>query len=271
MGRGLGLRFQHHEAVLEKAPPVGFLEVFPENYLYTQGRTRYMLDKIAERYPISLHAITIAIGSTEPLDMDYLKILKKLAQETRAPFVSDHLCWIGIGGENLHSVLPVPYNEESLQNIVARVKIVQDFLERPLFIENSSGYMAYQASNIPEPEFLARMCVEGDCGLLLDVNNAYIGAYNHGFSAEELILAIPPERIGYIHVAGHMDCKTYLLDTHDRAVKDEVWELYRIAEVHTGGRSTLLEWDGRLPDLDTLCRELDKARQYQIGGVLHVG
>ncbi|HEY4001625.1 MAG TPA: DUF692 domain-containing protein [Candidatus Xenobia bacterium] len=258
LGLGLGLRREIHQAVLDQNPPVGFFEVFPENYMFTEGRPMTYLEQVAERWPMTLHCLQINVGSTDPLDRAYLDRLATIARHTRAVYISDHLAWTTFGGYNLHEVLPVPYTEESLRHVAGRIRQVQDVLERPLFIENSTGYLAYRQSTMSEGEFLARLSVEADCGLLLDVNNAYINGTNHGFDPADLIQKLPSERIGYVHVAGHATHGTSRRDTHDQAVAPAVWELYRLAEEHTGGRTTLLEWDARVPPLPDLCKELAK-------------
>jgi uncharacterized protein (UPF0276 family) len=212
-----------------------------------------------------MHGVSLSIGSADPLDLDYLGRLKALAEFVRPAWVSDHLCWTGVAGVNTHDLLPVPLNEESLRHVSARVRRVQDFLERPLVIENPSSYLEFRDSAIAEWDFLSALARETGCGLLLDVNNVYVSAYNHGFDAEHYIRSLPHEAVVQIHVAGPTDCGRYLVDTHDQPVPAPVWELYRLAQELTGGVSTLLEWDANIPDFPELVAELRKAETALAG------
>ena len=206
----------------------------------------------------------MSIGSTEPLNFDYLKKLKTLAEEISPVWISDHLCWTGVAGLNTHDLLPMPLTGEALTHTVERIKTVQDFLERPLVLENPSTYLEFEASTMNDWEFLGRMAEEADCGVLLDVNNIYVCARNHGWDAGEYIRSIPADRIVQFHLAGHEDCGTHVIDTHNTNVIDEVWELYRRAHLHTGGEgvSTLLEWDADIPDFPVLMDEVAKAKHF---------
>ena len=262
LGLGVGLRTAHFGHILDKKPAVDWFEVITENFLDTGGRPRFVLDRIAERHPIVLHGVSMSVGSTDPLDRVYLGKVKALADRVRAVWVSDHVCWTGVAGRNLHDLLPMPYTEEALRHIVKRIRRVQDLLERPLVLENPSSYVEFRSSSMPEWEFLARMADEADCGLLLDVNNVYVSAFNHGFDAEAYLRGIPPKRVAYIHIAGHTNFGTHLLDTHIGPVIDPVWTLYRLAHRLTGGRSTLLEWDERIPSFPVVHREVQKARKH---------
>lgn len=262
LGLGVGLRTVHFSHILEHQPPVDWFEIVSENFLDSQGRPRYVLNEIAERYPIVMHGVSLSIGSTDRLDFEYLGKLKRLAREVDAQWVSDHLCWTGVAGINTHDLLPVPLNEETLAHVIRRIGIVQDFLERPLVLENPSSYVTFTDSTISEWEFLSRMAEEADCGLLLDVNNVYVSSVNHDFDAVEYIRSVPHERIVQCHLAGHTDCRTHLIDTHDGHVVDPVWELYRLAHGLTGGVSTLLEWDAKIPEFPVLHAEVLKARRY---------
>ena len=214
----------------------------------SQGRPRHVLGQIAERYPVVLHGVSLSIGSTDPLNFDYLAKLKRLAQQIRPRWISDHLCWTGVLGLNAHDLLPIPLNEETLAHVVARVRTVQDYLERPLVLENPSTYVTFADSTMSEWAFLTRLAAEADCGLLIDVNNVYVSSVNHDFDPREYIENLPHERIVQCHLAGHTNCGTHLIDTHDDHVIDPVWELYRLAHQLTGGISTLLEWDARIPE-----------------------
>jgi uncharacterized protein (UPF0276 family) len=262
LGLGVGLRSVHFQHILRHQPAVDWFEVISENFIDSQGRPRYVLEQIAERYPVVMHGVSLSIGSTDPLNFEYLGKLKKLAAQVQARWISDHLCWTGVLGRNTHDLLPLPMNEESLRHVVDRVRIVQDFLERPLVLENPSSYVTFVDSTMPECEFLSRMAEETDCGLLLDVNNVYVSSVNHEFDPVEYLHAIPHRRVVQCHLAGHADCGTHRVDTHDRAVLDPVWELYRLAHQLTSGVSTLLEWDASIPPFDVVHAEVLKAKQY---------
>ncbi|HTN73604.1 MAG TPA: DUF692 domain-containing protein [Pirellulaceae bacterium] len=262
LGLGVGLRSVHFSHILANRPPVDWFEAISENFLDSQGRPRYVLDQIAEQYPIVLHGVSLSIGSSDPLDFDYLRKLKALASATNARWVSDHLCWTGVLGRNTHDLLPLPLNEATLAYVTERVRAVQEFLERPLVLENPSSYVTFHSSTMPEGEFLARLASDADCGLLLDVNNVYVSSVNHEFDAEEYLRALPHERIVQFHLAGHTNMGSYCLDTHDGPVIDPVWRLYRLANELTGGAATLLEWDARIPPFDELHAEVLKARAH---------
>jgi uncharacterized protein (UPF0276 family) len=261
LGLGLGLRSPHFSHILRHQPAVDWFEIISENYVDSQGRPRHVLDQVAERYPVVMHGVSLSIGSTDPLDFEYLAKLKVLATAINARWISDHLCWTGVLGRNTHDLLPLPLNEETLRYVVARIKTVQEFLERPLVLENPSSYVTFTASTMPEWEFLSRMADEADCGLLVDVNNAYVSSVNHDFDAEEYLRRLPADRIVQFHLAGHTNMGTYLLDTHDGHVVDPVWKLYRLAVELTGGAATLLEWDAKIPPFEVLHAEVLKARE----------
>lgn len=262
LGLGLGLRSVHYRHILQHWPAVDWFEVITENYLDSSGRPRHVLRQIAERYPVVMHGVSLSIGSSDPLDFDYLARVKALAGEIGARWVSDHVCWTGVLGRNTHDLLPLPLTEATLRYVVERVRVVQEFLERPLIFENPSSYVAFTASSMPEWEFMARLADEADCGLLLDVNNVYVSSFNHDFDAAEYIRHMPTDRIVQIHLAGHTNMGTYLLDTHDGRVVDLVWKLYRLASELTGGVSTLLEWDANIPPFEEVHAELLKAREH---------
>ncbi|HZN91205.1 MAG TPA: DUF692 domain-containing protein, partial [Myxococcales bacterium] len=210
LGVGIGLRTTHFGQILGQRPAVDWFEVLSENFLRTGGRPLYVLDQVAERYPVVLHGVSLSIGSTAPLDLDYLGELKALARRTRAHWVSDHLCWTGVLGRNTHDLLPMPYTEEALRHVVGRLRQVSDFMERPFVLENPSSYVEFADSTMPEWEFLARMSEEADCGLLLDVNNVYVSSYNHGFDPNVYVDAIPADRVVQYHVAGHTNKGTHI-------------------------------------------------------------
>jgi uncharacterized protein (UPF0276 family) len=262
LGFGVGLRSVHFNYLLANDPKVDWFEIISENFMDSRGRPRYVLDRLAERYPMVMHGVSLSIGSTDPLDFEYLKRLKRLAKEIDAVWISDHLCWTGVNGLNTHDLLPVPLNEESLGHIVDRIRVVQDFLERPLVLENPSTYIGFADSTLSEWDFITRMASEADCGLLLDVNNVYVSSVNHDFDPVQYIESLPHERIVQFHLAGHTNHGTHLIDTHDGHVIEAVWELYRLAHQLTGGAATLLEWDAKIPDFSTLHAEVLKARHY---------
>lgn len=267
LGIGIGLRTVHFPHILAKWPKLDWFEIISENFMDTGGRPIHVLDRIAQRYPIVMHGVSLSIGSTDPLDKGYLRKLKALAARCKARWISDHLCWTGVAGRNMHDLLPLPYTEESLRHVVKRVRQVQDFLEQPIALENPSSYVEFRGSTMSEWEFLARLAEKADCRLLLDVNNVYVSSFNHGFDAEEYIRALPHERIAQFHIAGHTNHGTHILDTHsDRAIP-RVWELYRLAWQLTGGRSTLYEWDEHIPDFETVRAEAWKAKKFQTAAV----
>jgi len=252
----------HAQHILENRPRVDWFEVISENFMDSKGRPRHVLDQIAEQYPIVMHGVSLSIGSTDPLDHEYLKKLKALAAEVNAVWVSDHLCWTGVAGRNSHDLLPIPLTEESLQHVVERIRVVQDVMERAFVFENPSSYVGFTGSTMSEWEFLSRMTEASGCGLLLDVNNVYVSARNHDFDPEEYIRSVPHDRVVQFHLAGHTDCTTHLIDTHDHPVIGAVWELYRLAHELTGGVSTLLEWDANIQPFEELHREVLKAKKY---------
>lgn len=260
LGFGVGLRTTHYPHILAEQPAVDWFEIISENYMDSGGRPRYVLEQIVDRYPVVMHGVSLSIGSTDPLNREYLNKLRTLAGWTKAVWVSDHVCWTGVNGQNGHDLLPIPYNEESLQHVVERIRIVQDVLERHLVLENPSSYVTFADSTMSEWEFVSRMAQEADCGLLLDVNNVFVSCFNHDWDPVEFIRSLPHERIVQFHLAGHTHCGTHIIDTHDNFVIDQVWELYRLAHELTGGVSTLLEWDAQIPEFDVVHGEVLKAR-----------
>jgi uncharacterized protein (UPF0276 family) len=263
LGVGVGLRTVHYPHILEKKPQVDFFEILSENYMNTGGRPLWVLDQVAERYPIVMHGVSLSIGSVDPLNREHLAKLKKLATRTKALWVSDHLCWTGVAGRNTHDLLPMPLSEEALAHVVARVKTVQDFLERPLILENASTYAEFTTSSMTEWDFFACLMKEADCGMLLDVNNVYVSSYNHGFDPIAYLDAVPPERVVQYHLAGHTNKGTHIIDTHNDFVIDEVWKLYAHSVKRTGNVATLLEWDADIPEFTVVHAEALKARAYR--------
>lgn len=265
LGFGVGLRTQHLPDILSGGARVDWFEIISENFIDQAGYSLHVVERLAEQMPFVMHGVSLSIGGTSPLNRDYLVKLKQLAARLHAVWISDHLCWTGLGSHNSHDLLPLPLNEETLRHVAQRVRDTQDFLERPLVLENPSSYIQYRHSTMPEWEFLARLVDATQCGLLLDVNNVYVSAHNHRFDAEHYLRSLPHDHIVQLHLAGPTACGEYLIDTHDAPVPARVWELYRLAQELTGGVSTLLEWDAQIPDYPGLLAELNKARQVLEG------
>ena len=264
LGYGLGLRHQHFNDVIKLDPTdcdVDWFEIISENYMVSGGKPRYYLDQINEKFPLVMHGVSLSIGSTDSLNMDYLRELKELADYIEPKWMSDHLCWTGLGGHNLHDLLPLPYNRETLNHVAQRAKEVQDFLERPLLIENASSYLTFKSSEIAEWDFLAEIAVKSGCGILLDVNNIYVSAFNHGFDPMEYLRALPKDKIGQIHIAGHEHNGDYIVDTHDHPICSDVWSLYEEALKLFGPISSMIERDDNIPLFKELVDELNIARK----------
>ena len=261
LGLGIGLRTVHFDHILKSWPAIDWFEVISENFMDSWGYPRFVLQQIAERYPVVMHGVSLSIGSTSPLDFEYLSRLKQLATEIRPRWISDHICWTGVAGMNTHDLLPLPYHEQSLRHVIERVKVVQDYLERPLVLENPSSYVTFADSSMSECEFVSRLAEETNCGLLLDVNNVYVSARNHDFDAEAYVKGIPHASVVQMHLAGHTNCGTHLIDTHNGPVINPVWNLFQLAWKLTGGTATLLEWDAQIPELPVVHAEILKARE----------
>ncbi|MGK7925237.1 MAG: DUF692 domain-containing protein [Spirulina sp.] len=262
LGLGLGLRSTHFNEILTRWPAVDWFEAISENFMDSGGRPRWVIREVADRYPLVLHGVSLSIGSTEPLNFAYLSRLKALATEVKPVWVSDHLCWTGVLGLNSHDLLPLPLTEETLNHVAERVRQVQDFLERPLVLENPSTYLTFVQSTLTEPEFLSQLAAETGCGFLLDVNNVYVTCFNADTDPIAYLDSFPWENVVQIHLAGHQHCGTHIIDTHDRPVQSAVWELFRRAWVRSLGASTLLEWDANIPSFTECHDELLKAKQY---------
>ena len=260
LGYGLGLRVDHYEALLAKPAQVQWLEVVSENYMVDGGLPLVWLDRFRERYPLVMHGVSMSIGSTDPLDEDYLARLAALAQRVEPAWVSDHLCWTGVQGVNLHDLMPLPYTEEALNHVVSRVQRVQDRLKRRILLENVSSYVSFAQSQLTEWEFLAEVAERADCLILLDINNVHVSAMNHGFSALDYLRGIPVPRVQQFHLAGYEQGEHLIIDTHDAAVSNAVWDLYVQAVLRFGRVSTMIERDDHFPPLPELIAELEHAR-----------
>ncbi|MBS0268699.1 MAG: DUF692 domain-containing protein [Proteobacteria bacterium] len=260
LGYGLGLRAQHYADILSGDPDIDWFEVISENYMVPGGQPLRILDRIRARYPIVMHGVSLSIASTTPFCTEYLKGLKALAERTEPVFVSDHLCWTGVHGINLHDLLPFPYTREALDHVVARIQYVQDYLKRPLALENVSTYVQFRNSEMPEWEFISEMARRTGCWLVFDVNNVYVSAFNHEYDPYEFISGIPTDRVVQFHLAGHEHNMTHIIDTHDALVCDEVWTLYKAALKRFGPVSTIIERDDNIPPLADMLEELGKAR-----------
>ena len=266
-GFGLGLRPKHYQAVLRSRPRVDWFEALSENYMIPGGRPLHYLDRIREHYPVVLHGVSLSIGSTDRLDRAYLAELKALAARIEPAWISDHLCWTGVAGRNLHDLMPLPYTEEALRHVARRVREVQDVLGRRILLENVSSYVDYRSSAMTEWDFLAALAESADCEILLDVNNIYVSAFNHGFEALAFLDAMPARRVRQIHLAGHDNCGDIIIDTHDAKVIGPVWDLYAEAIRRFGPVPTMIERDDRIPPLGSLLRELDRARAVAAGAL----
>ncbi len=260
-GFGLGLRTAHYEAMLNEPHDVDWLEVITENYLVPGGKPLYYLERVRERFPLVMHGVSLSIGSTDPLDLNYLAQVRALAARIEPHWISDHLCWTGIEGRNLHDLLPLPYTEEALDSVVARVGQVQEALGRQILLENVSSYLSYQASEMSEWEFLSEVAQRADCAILLDINNIYVSSVNHGFDPLTYLRAIPKLKVRQFHLAGHSDMGGHLIDTHDHPIAPPVWDLYGAAVAHFGAVPTMIERDDNIPALSELVAELDIARE----------
>ncbi|HZF56306.1 MAG TPA: DUF692 domain-containing protein [Polyangiaceae bacterium] len=260
LGVGVGLRIPHYGHIFEHRPKVDWFEIISENFMVSGGLPLANLDRALSSYRIVQHGVSMSIGGPDPRSRDYLRKLRDLNRKVGSPWVSDHLCWTGAGGVDLHDLLPLPYTEEAVRHVAGRIREVQDFLEVPFAIENVSSYLSYVESRMTEWEFLSAVAEEADCGILLDVNNIYVSAYNHSFDPRAYVDGVPHRRVVQYHLAGHTNHGRYIIDTHSAHVIDEVWELYRRACGHTGPVSTLIEWDDDLPSFDVLLAEAEKAR-----------
>ena len=262
LGLGVGLRNVHFDHILRELPAVDWFEAISENFMDSGGRPRAVLRQIAEHYPLVLHGVSLSIGSTDPVNRDYVRRLKALADEIQPRWVSDHLCWTGVLGLNSHNLLPLPLNEEVLRHLIPRIHQVQDMLGRPLVLENPSTYLRFRNSTISEPQFLRALCAATECRLLLDVNNVYVSCFNAGTDPQDYLAEFPFDAVVQLHLAGHQHCGTHMVDTHDGPVCDEVWRLFHTAWHRSKGAATLLEWDGDVPPFALLHAEVLRAREW---------
>ena len=260
LGFGLGLRTTHYEEVLENRPAVDWFEIISENYMVEGGKPLHFLDRIRADYPMVMHGVSLSVGSTAPLDRDYLKRLKALAGRVQPEWISDHLCWTGVAGKNMHDLLPLPYTEEAVGHVAARVRQVQDYLGRQILLENVSSYVTWQGSQVDEWEFLTAIANAADCLLLVDVNNIYVSSQNHSFDPLVYLDALPAGRVRQFHLAGHSHNGNLIIDTHDHPVPDPVWSLYAEAVARFGAVATMIERDADIPPLAELIDELEQAR-----------
>ena len=255
------MRTEHFDDVLNEKPDVDWFEIISENFMVAGGKPRHYLDAIRSRYPLAMHGVSLSIGSTDPLDVEYLRALKQLACHVEPIWISDHLCWTGNGGINSHDLLPLPYTAQAIAHVVSRIGQVQEFLGREILIENVSTYVSFANAEMEEAAFLSEIARRSGCRILLDVNNIYVSSRNHGFDADAYVAALPAEKIWQIHLAGHSDYGDYVIDTHDHPVRDEVWALYARTLDRLGQVTTMIERDDHIPPLAELVVELDHARR----------
>jgi len=258
-GCGIGLRKEHFDVVLSEKPAVPFFEVISENFMVPGGRPRRVLEQVRRDYPVALHGVSLSLGSADPVDESYLRRLAQLVRWVEPAIVSDHLCWTAVGGHNSHDLLPLPFTEEAARHTAAKIRRVQEALGRRILIENVSSYVAFADATLEEAAFLSAVAEEADCHVLLDVNNVYVNARNHGFNPFAYLDRVPAGRVRQIHLAGHEDQGDVVIDTHDHPVRDEVWELYRRAIARFGAVPALIEWDARIPPFDVVLAEARRA------------
>jgi uncharacterized protein (UPF0276 family) len=261
LGFGVGLRRPHYSHILETRPRMDWFEVISENFMVEGGRPLEVLEGVRANYPIVLHGVSMSIGSTDRLNRKYLRDLESLAKRFDPSWVSDHLCWTSVERHNTHDLLPLPYTEEAVRHVACRVREVQETLGRRILLENVSSYMSFVQSTMSEWEFLSAVAEEADCGILLDINNVFVSAFNHGFDAKRYIDSVPVDRVVQFHLAGHSDHGSYLLDSHDHPVREEVWKLYERAVRRFGKVSALVEWDDNIPEFPVLVATADEARR----------
>ena len=262
LGIGIGLRVPHYDHILSEKPAVEWFEIISENYMVDGGRPLEVLDEILAQYQVVQHGVGLYPGNHDGLDFEHLKRLKVLAERTKTPWFSDHLCWGSVDGTFSHDLLPLPYTKESARKVAENLRIAQDFMEIPLAVENVSSYVEFHQSEMTEWEFLSEVVELADVGILLDVNNIHVSSVNHGFDSLEYVNFIPAERVTQMHIAGHSKYRRFIVDTHDHPVVDPVWQLYARAIERCGATATLLEWDDKIPSFDEVWSEAKKASRY---------
>ena len=259
-GVGIGLRREHFSAICQTERQVDWLEIIPENYIANGGIGAQILDACAERWPIGVHGVSMSIGGPDPIDREHMALTKRLLDRLEIPAFTEHLCFATAGGQNFYDLLPLPFSDEAVRHVARRVIQVQEMLERPVMLENISTYALMPGAEMSEGEFIGAVVAESGCGLLLDVNNVFVSAHNHGTDPYADLQALPLEAAGRIHLAGHKYVGDLAVDNHGSPVIDTVWDLYRIALERTGPIATLIEWDMEIPALDRVLDEADKAR-----------
>jgi hypothetical protein len=260
-GVGLSLKAQHYQVILNQQPPVPWFEVLADNYLLSGSGSRIHLERVRHHYPVTLHGVGMSLGSTDPLNWDYLDKLKALADQIQPQWISDHLCWNSVQGQYLNDLLPLPYTAEAMDHVAERIKQVQEFLGQKILIENVSTYLSFQSSEMSEAEFVRSVAEKADCLILLDVNNIYVSSYNSGSDPLHYLQIIPVERVREFHLAGYTDKGTHLLDTHSAPVHPPVWDLYQQAVRRFGPVPTLIEWDSDIPAFEVLQQQAVQAEQ----------
>jgi len=258
-GVGLGLRSAHYQEIFDTKPDVPWFELLSDNYMAEGGLPIHRAEKIRQNYPLTLHGVGMSLASADPLDLDYLSRLKTIAKRLQPAYVSDHLAWVSASGQYTHDLLPFPYTQFTVQYVADRISQVQDFLGREILVENPSSYLEFHATEMTEWEFIQGICQKSGCNILLDINNIYVSAVNHGFDPYEYLQAIPADRVKEIHLAGYEKMQGYLFDTHGYRVHPPVWDLYQAALKRFGRVPTLIEWDTDIPDFETLRSEARKA------------
>lgn len=259
LGFGLGLRPTHYQDIIDTKPAVDWFEIITEDYLVAGGNRLHFLDAIREHYPLAMHGVSLSIGSCDPIDWEYLKQIKNLAKRVKPCWISDHFCWTGVNGTNLHDLMPLPFTQEAVKHVAERVSQVQDFLQRQILLENVSSYVTYNNDEMTEWEFLSSVAEEANCLLLLDINNVYVSSFNHHFDPLDYLRGVPAKRVQQFHLAGHNNFGTHIIDTHDHAIIDPVWNLYEFSVRHFGYVSTMIERDDFIPPIEELLIELKKA------------
>ncbi len=262
-GVGIGLRAEHYKTILEEKPKVPWFEAVTENYMGARALPERHLSLIRRDYPIVFHGVSLSIGSSDPLNFKYIAQLKALQQKFEPSWISDHLCWTSFNQNYIPDLLPLPFNESAISHLVDRIRLVQDLLGQKILLENISSYLRFKQADMTEWEFMTEVVQRADCYILLDINNIYVNAQNHGFDATHYLEGIPVERVKQFHLAGYEDQQTHLLDTHSRAVSEPVWNLYQKALVRFGAVPALIEWDSDIPEFSTLLAQAHQAESYQ--------